>query len=280
MAADACLDGMAGIPLIAAIAAGGGRGEPMTRDPAVVPAWAALLPVGLYLLGIAALHVRRRPSVVAGAWDLGCLGASVAVLAIAGPLDMLLPVTATGPWRLVLPAVGFAVVLAGGLLASRPRLVVYNITLDQVRPLVAEIATSLDPSSRWAGETVALPGRGMQVHLDCRGGMRTVSLVGMGSRTDPESWTEFGRRLRQAVGGLRVRRSPWAWLFAGLAAAVVALVVWLALTGHAAPRPRPARPAAAGGSPHSASPRGHFPARPPHAPQEPHHAGARRSLDA
>jgi hypothetical protein len=270
MAADAGLDGMAGMPMIAAFAAAGVRGEPMTRDPAVLPAWAALLPVGLYLVGIAVLHLRRRPSVVAGAWDLGLLGASVAALAIAGPLDMLLPVTATGPWRLVLPAVGFAVVLAGGLLASRPRLVIYNITLEQLRPLVVEIATALDPASRWAGETVALPGRGMQVHLDCRGGMRTVSLVGMGSRTDPESWTEFGRRLRQAVGGLRVRRSPWAWLFAGLSAVVVALGVWLAFTGHAATRLRPAWPADASHAPHSPSP----------ASSEPHHAGPRRSLDA
>ena len=270
MAADAGLDGVAGLPMMTAVAAAGGGAESMTRDPAVLPAWAALLPVGLYLVGIAVLHLRRRPSVVAGAWDLGLLGASVAALAIAGPLDMLLPVTATGPWRLVLPTVGFAVVLAGGLLASRPRLVIYNITLDQVRPLVAEIATVLDPASRWAGETVALPGRGMQVHLDCRGGMRTVSLMGMGSRTDPESWTEFGRRLRQAVGGLRVRRSPWAWLFAGMAAAVVAVVVWLAVTVPTATPLRPGRPAAAGRIPHSPSP----------AAQEPHHAGPRRSLDA
>lgn len=211
----------------------------MTSDPAVLPAWVAILPVGLYLLGIAALHFRRRPSVVAGAWDLGLLGASVAALAIAGPLDMLLPVTATGPWRLLLPTVGFAVVLAGGLLASRPRLVVYNVTLDQLRPIVAEIAALLDPAARWAGETVALPGRGVQVHLDARGGMRCVGLVGVGNRTNPEAWTELGRRLRQAIGTLRVRRSPWAPVFGGLGAAVVAVALWFALGRGAESSRRP-----------------------------------------
>jgi len=140
-----------------------------------------------------------------------------------------------------------ALVFAGVLLAARPRLVVYNITPEQLRPLVAEVVTTLDPTARWAGETVALPGRGIQVHLDGRGGMRSVSLVALGGRTSAEGWAEFSRRLRQAIRGLRVRTSPWAVVFGGCgcgllaAAAVLALLpVFQARAATPAPSPPPA----------------------------------------
>jgi len=133
------------------------------------------------------------------------------------------------------------------LLAARPRLVVYNITLEQLRPVVAEIVAALDPTARWAGETVALPGRGIQVHLDGRGGMRSVSVVALGSRTSAEGWGEFSRRLRQAIRGLRVRPSPWAAVFGcggcGLLAAAAILACLPAGRDPAAPAPSSPPPA-------------------------------------
>lgn len=197
--------------------------------PAHVPLWVAMLPPAAYLLGVAALHLRGRPTAVAGGLDLAALWGAVAALAVAGPLDLVQPLSVRGPWRLVLPAVLVALLVALALLASRPRVVVYNASIEQLRPLVAQIAAALDPSARWAGETVALPGRGLQVHLDGRGTMRCVSLVAVGTRTSPEAWAEFGRRVRRAVGGLRVRASPWAALFGGLGAVLVAVAVWLAV---------------------------------------------------
>jgi hypothetical protein len=192
---------------------------------ASLPLWLACLPAGLYLLGIATLHLRRRPVAVTG-------------LAIAGPLELLQPVAVRGPWRLLLPAVLLALLVALAVLAARPRLVVYNISLDQLRPVVAEIASGIDAGARWAGETVALPGRDVQVHLDGRGGMRSVSLVAIGSRTSPEAWSEFSRRVRRAVRGLRVRRSPWGAVLAVLGLAVLAGSLWIALR-PVGPAPHP-----------------------------------------
>lgn len=205
--------------------------------PAHMPLWVALLPPAAYLLGVAGLHLRSRPTAVPGGIDLAVLCGAVAALAVAGPLDLMQPLSVRGPWRLVLPAVLVALLVSLALLASRPRVVVYNTSIEQLRPLVAQVAAGLDPSARWAGETVALPGRGLQVHLDGRGSMRCVSLVAVGTRTSPEAWVEFGRRVRRAAGGLRVRSSPWALLFGGMGAALVAVAAWLAVVGPSRPAP-------------------------------------------
>jgi hypothetical protein len=200
----------------------------VTFLPDSIPLWLACLLPGLYLLGIAVVHVRHRPLAVPGGWDLAIVAAAVAGLAMAGPLDLIQPVAIRGPWRLVLPAVLCGLLVALAILVARPRLVVYNVTLEQLRPVVAQVAASLDRQSRWAGETVALPGRGIQVTLDGRTA-RCVSLAAIGGRTSPEGWAEFSRRVRRSVRVLRVRSSPWAVVFAGCGIALVAASLWLAL---------------------------------------------------
>mgnify|MGYP006273637125 CR=1 FL=1 len=217
-----------------------------------VPLWAALLPLAGYLLALAGAHMRRRPVALAGSADLLLLGAAVAGLVVAGPLALLQPVLGNTPWAAGMLLLGLAVLFAIVVLAARPRLVVYNITPEQLRPVVAEVVAALDPAARWAGETAALPGRGLQVHLDGRGSMRAVSVVALGGRTSPEGWAEFSRRLRQAVRRLRVRRSPWSAAFAGGGCLVLAAAVALALlpAGRRPVEPIPIRPAPASGARH------------------------------
>jgi hypothetical protein len=209
-----------------------------------IPLWAVLLPPGVYLLVVGLLNLRRRPVAIAGGWDLALLAAAVAGPAIAGPLDILQPAGTTWPWRLVVPLVCFTFLTALVLLATRPRLVVYNISLDQLRPVVAEIASRLDPTARWAGETVALPGRGVQVHLDGRGALRSMSLVAVGAKTSPEGWADVTRRVRHAIRKVSVRPNPWAAVFLGTGAVLVTAAVWLAARGlwqvQSTPTPEPA----------------------------------------
>ncbi len=196
-----------------------------------IPLWVVLLTPGLYLVCVGLFQLRRRPVALSGGSDLTLLAAAAAGPMIAGPLDMLQPAGSGWPWRLVVPLVSFAFLTAIAMLATRPRLVVYNVSLDRLRPVVAEIAARLDPEARWAGETVALPGRGVQVHLDGRGGMRSMSLVAIGAKTSPEGWAEVTRRVRQALRRVRVRRSPWAAVFIGCGCLLLTASAWLALPG-------------------------------------------------
>lgn len=212
-----------------------------------IPLWVVLLTPGLYFVCVGLFHLRRRPVALSGGSDLTLLAAAAAGPMIAGPLDMLQPAGSGWPWRLVVPLVSFAFLTAIAMLATRQRLVVYNVSLDRLRPVVAEIAARLDPGARWAGETVALPGRGVQVHLDGRGGMRSMSLVAIGAKTSPEGWAEVTRRVRHAVRRVRVQRSPWAAVFIGCGSLLLAASAWLALAGffRAAPAPGVEPPAAA-----------------------------------
>ena len=191
--------------------------------------WIAILPLGCYLLGLAWAHLRRRPLAVSGVLDGALLAMAVSGLAMVGPLALLMPVTGGSPWSWPVLAFLFALCVAVSVLVSRPRMVVYNITVEQFRPLVAEVVSSLDPKARWAGENAALPERGFQVHIEGNGSLRTVSVVNVGERSSPEGWGEFTRRLRRAVRGLPVRRSPWGGLFAGLGCGLIAVATWLAI---------------------------------------------------
>lgn len=232
-----------------------------------MPIWPALLPPAAYLIVIGLLHLRRRPSAVAGGWDAAAVALAAASAVIVGPLDLLLPSSVAGAWRWGLGLACFALVAVTVQLATRPRLIVYNVSLEQLRPIVAQVATALDPAARWAGETVALPGRDVQVHLDGRGGMRSVSLVTLGSRTSPEGWAEFSRRTRRAVRQLRVRSSPWAAPFLAAGGALIAVAA--AALWWSAVIPPPGRPADMPSS-----------LLAPSASTGAHHAGSRRSLHA
>lgn len=194
---------------------------------ASVPLWAAILPLAAYLAVIAGLHLRRRPVIVSGAWDAVLLAAGVSGLAIAGPLAVLQPLTGGSSWSAAALLAAFAILVAFAILAARPRLVVYNVGLDQLRPLLADVVARLDPAARWAGEAAALPTRGLQVHLDARGVARNVSIIAAGSRPSAEAWAEFSRRLRRGLLRVRVQRSPWAIAFLAAAAAIM-VIAWLA----------------------------------------------------
>ncbi|RLS34378.1 MAG: hypothetical protein DWH79_04245 [Planctomycetota bacterium] len=191
-----------------------------------LPLGAALLPLGLYLLGLGWIHLRCRPLAINGVWDGVLLGLSLIGLVTVGPLALVQPAVGGSSWTWPMLLSVFCLVVTLCVLVSRPRLVVYNISPEQIRPLVAEVVAALDPQARWAGETVALPTRGFQIHIDGDGALRTVSLVAVGLRSAHEGWGEMSRRMRRAVRGLRVRSSPWGAVFAALGSVLIALSAW------------------------------------------------------
>lgn len=244
----------------------------MSVTLASLPIWVALLPLGGYLLALGWAHLRRRPVVVAGTIDLAALAAGVSGLVLAGPLAILQPAVGTAAWATAILLGSLVLIVAGGLLATRPRLVVYNVTLEQLRPLLAEVVGKLDASARWAGESVVLPARGLQVLLDGRGIARAVSVVAVGSRSSPEAWGEFARGVRRAARKLRVHRSPWgaASALVGLGI-VVAALAWALAGLWRGPAPESVL---CGGD---RSPRAGISFAPPAGPC---HARARRSVDS
>lgn len=232
-----------------------------------IPAWLALLPLGGYLVVLGWLHLRRRPAAVSGGLDIAALVAGLSGLVLAGPLALLQPAVGTAAWAALMMLGTVVLIVAGGLLATRPRLVIYNVTLEQLRPVLAEVVGRLDESARWAGESVVMPARGLQVLMDGRGLARCVSVVAVGTRASPEAWSEFARRLRRGARGLRVRRDPWGIAFAVIGAGCIAGGLAWAVIGGRQPDQSPTGTSAGC---RSAAP----------VASEFHHARARRSLGA
>jgi hypothetical protein len=171
----------------------------------------ALVPLAAYLLLLALVNLRRRPFLATGGSDMAALGVALTGLAFVGPLDLFRPEAATAEfgnyiWPIMIVFYWLWVLLA--VLVGSPRLVVYNISAEELHPVLAEAASRLDPDSRWAGNSLALPNLGVQLHLESFDLMRNVSLASSGSRQNLDGWRELARALASALKPARVKPNP------------------------------------------------------------------------
>ena len=126
---------------------------------------------------------------------------------LVGPIELLHPQSAvnqSGPDIWVLLIGLYSLGLALWILFARPRLTIYNISIEQLRPLLATSIEGLDPQYRWAGTCLSLPNLNVQLHLESNALMRNVSLVANGDRQSPAGW----RQLELALRSSSFRASP------------------------------------------------------------------------
>jgi hypothetical protein len=189
----------------------------------------AFIPLALYFLYLGSVNLQPTARVVGGMRDAAWLILGIMGLFIVGPLELFLPeaaIAAFGPWTWVLLIVFY---LLGGLLvvlALRPRLVVYNITVDILRPVLVEIAWELDSQCRWSGDAVYLPQLGMHLEMESLSALRNVSLSAIGPRQSLEGWFRLAEALRDRLRVVRTGRNPRGYSLLSLALIMIALVAW------------------------------------------------------
>jgi hypothetical protein len=171
----------------------------------------ALGPLAIYLLLLGMLNLSRRPWLVTGGRDAFALGLAVSGLVIVGPMELFFPVMAAndyGPfvWGLLVALYLMSLVLL--LLMLRPRLVIYNISLEELRPILAQLMVEMDPEARWAGESAAMPNLGVQLRMEPVASMRNVSLLANGPRQEPAGWRRLEQELGVALRQVEVARNP------------------------------------------------------------------------
>lgn len=171
----------------------------------------ALVPLAAYLLLLALVNLRRRPFLTSGGSDLAALGVALSGVAFVGPLELFRPEAATAEfgnfiWPIMLAFYWLWVLLV--VLVARPRLVVYNVSAEELHPVLAEAASRLDPDSRWAGNSLALPSLGVQLHLESFDLMRNVSIASSGGRQNLDGWRALARELAAALKPVRVKPNP------------------------------------------------------------------------
>jgi hypothetical protein len=198
----------------------------MTVDPFRLAI--ALVPVAAYVLLLGLVNLRRRPFLTSGGSDLMALGIALSGLILVGPLELLRPEAATrsfGNYIWLFLVLFYWLWLVLIVLLSRPRLVIYNISAEELHSILAEAAARLDPAARWAGNQLSLPGLGVQLHLDSLDLMRNVSLVSSGSRQNIDGWRRLAREIAPALRAIRVKSNPRAIGFLVVSLALFAICV-------------------------------------------------------
>ena len=184
----------------------------------------ALLPVASYFLLLGVINARKKPLLTSGGADLATLALAVSGLVFVGPIELFRPEAATTEfgsyiWLFLVLLYWLGVWLI--VLLGRPRLVVYNISMEELRPIVAEAARSLDAQARWAGDSLSLPTVGVQLHLESFEIMRNVSLVASGGQQNLATWRQLGGLLAERLENLTVEPNP-RWL--GIVLVAIALL--------------------------------------------------------
>jgi hypothetical protein len=139
------------------------------------------------------------------------LAIAIAGLVLAGPMELFLVEEAAvlygaGVWAIMLAA--YALLVALVILLLRPRLVVYNITLEQLRPLLADVVARLDATSRWAGESLVMPQLGVQLHVEVAPLLKNVQLVSSGPQQSLFGWRQLETELSTALRRTRTTPNP------------------------------------------------------------------------
>jgi hypothetical protein len=191
----------------------------------------ALGPLAIYFLVLALSNFARRPVVISGARDTAGLGFATSGLMFIGPIELALQLVPIAEpryaWTLILVLYCLFVTLA--VLLAPPRIVVYNVALERLRPALADVINELDPGARWAGGSVALPKLHVEFYLDDHASVRNVSLVASATPQSYAGWRVLERALRAELRK-SVETTPNLWGVGALAVALAMLgrMGWLA----------------------------------------------------
>jgi hypothetical protein len=181
----------------------------------------ALGPLAVYLLLLGTLNLSRRPFLTTGPRDISALGLAISGFVVAGPMELFLPEKAAvhfGGFIWVLLLGFYVLCLTLLVLLLRPRIIIYNVTADQLRPILADVVSELDPDARWAGESLILPRLSVQLHVEPFVAMRNVQLVSSGPRQSYVGWRRLENALAQALRETKSTPSPYGFslIFFGL----------------------------------------------------------------
>lgn len=159
-------------------------------------------PLGVYFLLIGLIGLKNRPFVTTGSRDAAALAIGLSGLMIAGPMELFFPESAAGRfgsfvWLLLIAFYGLCVSML--VLLMRPRIVVYNLSPERLRPILASVAMRLDPKARWAGDSLLLPSMEVQLNLEGNPWLSNSQLVSIGSKQKFDGWRMIEKELREQL---------------------------------------------------------------------------------
>lgn len=184
----------------------------------------ALIPLAIYALVLGSLNLLRRPFVITAARDTTALGLAIAGLMLVGPIELLAPETAFknfGPFVWLMLGTLYFLLVTLVVLLQRPGLVIYNLGFEDFRAAFAKVIERLEPDPRWAGNTLAMPSQGIELHVESFSPMANIRLSSVGDHQSLSGWHRLERTLLEELGKVEVRPSPRGVCFLTLALVLV-----------------------------------------------------------
>ncbi len=190
----------------------------------------ACVPLALAALFYGLMNLSRRPIVLWGSADTALLAVGLSGLVMVGPIELLAPTgafLAYGPltWAMLLTMYSLLVSLY--CLVRPPRLILFNLTLEQAQVLVTQVLERLGAPANRAGNTLELPSLGVEFQVEGDNALRNVRLKGASVPQNPSGWQDFEQAVRQVAAETTVRPSPIAPVL------LVAFGILLAIAGYA-----------------------------------------------
>ena len=167
----------------------------------------AVGPLAVYLLLLGVMNLRGRPLVTTGARDAAALGIGLVGFVIAGPMELFFPEGAAsrfGGWVWLMLIVFYGLCVSLVVLLMRSRIVVYNISLEQLRPILTSVAMKLDKRSRWNGDSLIMPERRVHLHVEPVEALRNIQLTAGGNQQSFEGWQALEQELSVALKRISV----------------------------------------------------------------------------
>ena len=172
----------------------------------------ALGPVAIYFLVLGSINLSRRPFVTSGTRDAAALGIAIGGFVVVGPMELFLPEAAAvrmGFWVWPTCLAFYGLCLSLAVLLMRPRIVIYNVTFEQLRPSLADLVLRLDSESRWAGDSLVMPNLGVQLTVESQGMMKNVQLAAAGTEQSFPGWRLLETELTAALRTAKGTRNPY-----------------------------------------------------------------------
>jgi hypothetical protein len=189
-------------------------------------------PVAIYLLTLGLINLSGRPLVVSGTRETLSLGLALLGLAIVGPMQLFMPQQAATlfgqlVWTLLISFYVLCLTLA--IMLSRPRLVIYNVSGEDLKLVLDETARRLDAESVWAGKALSMPMAHVHLQVEAFSPFSNVSLIASGEEQSVGGWRRLELALRSRLRDMPSAARPHGfWLMAWGLAILVVLAVWVA----------------------------------------------------
>jgi hypothetical protein len=188
----------------------------------------AVAPLAVYLLLVGCINLFSAPFMTTGARDFSALAIALCGFIMVGPMELFHPEAAAGRfhgWVWVLLLIFYALSVSLMILLMRPRLVIYNMTSEQLMPVLRNLTGRLDKDARWAGESVALPALGIQFYIQEFAPLRNVQLIANGTKQSFEAWRILEKELADDLKPVRSSRGSYGYLLIVTSGIVAAIAV-------------------------------------------------------